>query len=54
VKLELFNIYGQLIMTGCDESIKAKEWTRTVDVSSLPAGVYFVRIGERTFKLIIE
>ena len=50
--VELYNIQGQLIMQIVMSS--GVETSLTIDVSNLQKGVYIIRIGKQTKKLIVE
>jgi hypothetical protein len=44
--ISLMNIHGQLI----DIDVK----NNRIDVSNLPNGIYFIKIGDKSTKIIIE
>jgi len=46
-KINLYNLNGALL-----KSILAQDGSTDVDVSSLPPGTYFLRVGEQTVKFI--
>jgi hypothetical protein len=48
-KLEIFNVYGKLVM---QEKIKTSQYKISINISKLINGVYFVRIGGKTAKFI--
>jgi hypothetical protein len=45
------NLMGQILLTGrlpqCDSPT-------TIDISSLPAGMYFISVGETTLKFVVK
>ena len=47
VNYTVYNVMGQMVMQG-----KLSDETTTIDVESLPAGMYFLRIGEKTTKFV--
>jgi hypothetical protein len=51
VKLEIFNIQGQLVATIVDERQEANSYTYTWDASGLASGVYFASLRVEQYQL---
>jgi len=49
VRLDLFNILGQLVATLVDETRPAGHYLESLDASGLPSGAYFYRLRAGTF-----
>jgi hypothetical protein len=47
-EIKIFNIYGERVLVAQTPSSELR-----IDVSSLPEGIYFVRIGEKIGKFIV-
>jgi len=54
VKVELYNIMGLLIKKIIDEEIGPGDFNKDIDTSSLPEGIYFIRILNNGKVLIIK
>ena len=58
IKLALFNSLGQQVLLIADESNAAGTFNKTVDISELPAGVYFCKmettVSTKTQRLVIQ
>jgi hypothetical protein len=44
IKLAIYNNLGQEMLLIANESAAAGSFTKTIDVSTLPAGVYFCKL----------
>ena len=52
-KIEIYNIFGEKISTpSAFQAATPQEGNFKIDVSNLPAGVYFVKIGDKFEKFI--
>jgi hypothetical protein len=54
-EIKIFNIFGECVLSTPSSLRDAtpQEGNFKIDVSSLPAGVYFVRVGERMMKFMV-
>ena len=48
-EFRIVNVMGQTLMTG-----RINEKSQQVDVSRLPAGMYFITVGEVTKKVVLR
>jgi hypothetical protein len=47
--IEIYDVLGEKIIS---KSIHPMTWSHRMNVSNLPKGVYFVRVGERVEKFV--
>ena len=50
----IVNVLGLTLMTGCLDCRDAMHCFSTVNISSLPAGIYFITVGDVTKKVVIS
>jgi hypothetical protein len=52
--IEIFNIFGEKISTSVDLSpaLSVREGVKRIDISNLPSGVYFIKIGDKFDKFV--
>jgi hypothetical protein len=54
-KIEFYNVYGQLVKSvPCNSEYKEDARTQRVSISDLSNGIYFVKVGNETAKLVVQ
>jgi hypothetical protein len=55
-KIEIYNIFGEIVLStpsSLRDATPQEGNKYRIDISTLPAGVYFVRVGEKFEKFIV-
>ena len=52
MEVEIYDVYGRLVLISPFGGGRGEECWCEVDISHFPAGIYFLRIGNQTFKII--
>lgn len=52
--IEIFDLNGRLVNSFVFDTFAGNDQPQTIDVSSLPNGMYLVRSGEQTVKLLVQ
>jgi len=52
VAIHVYNVFGEILLSSSHYSILTTQYSAKLDVSSLPPGVYFFKVGEKLRKFV--